>query len=63
LLKKSESPATQSKNTTARLLINHPKMVQGANWLNEEDAQLARSWLHTSQNPTFANSMKRNQFW
>jgi hypothetical protein len=38
-------------------------MVRGANWLDEEDAQLARSWLHTSQTPVFANPMKRNQFW
>ena len=38
-------------------------MVCGANWLDEEDAQLARSWLHTSMNPIFANSMKRDQFW
>ena len=38
-------------------------MVRGANWLDEEDAQLARSWLHTSQNPIFANAMKRDQFW
>jgi hypothetical protein len=38
-------------------------MVQGANWLDKEDAQLAQSWLHTSQNPIFANSMKRDQFW
>jgi hypothetical protein len=38
-------------------------MVCRANWLDKEDAQLARSWLHTSQNPVFANSMKRNQFW
>jgi hypothetical protein len=38
-------------------------MVRGANWLDDEDAQLARSWLHASQNPIFANSMKRDQFW
>jgi len=38
-------------------------MVRGANFLDEEDAQLARSWLHTSMNPIFANSMKRDQFW
>jgi hypothetical protein len=38
-------------------------MVRGANWLDNEDAQLARSWLHNSQNPIFVNSMKQDQFW
>jgi hypothetical protein len=37
-------------------------MVQGANWHDKEDAQLAQSWLHTSQNPIFANSLKCDQF-
>ncbi|EHS62719.1 uncharacterized protein PGTG_22627 [Puccinia graminis f. sp. tritici CRL 75-36-700-3] len=38
-------------------------MARGPNWLSKEDAQLARSWLHTSQNPIYANAMKRDQFW
>jgi hypothetical protein len=38
-------------------------MAQGASWLEKEDAQLAQGWLHTSQNPIFANSMKHDQFW
>ena len=38
-------------------------MGRGSNFLDEEDAQLARSWLHTSMHPIFANSMKKDQFW
>ncbi|KAI7961138.1 hypothetical protein MJO28_001204 [Puccinia striiformis f. sp. tritici] len=38
-------------------------MARGSNWHEEEDAQLARSWLHTSQNPIHSNSMKRDDFW
>ena len=38
-------------------------MVCGAKFLGKEDSQLAQSWLYTSMNPIFVNSIKNNQFW
>jgi hypothetical protein len=52
--------------------INHPNHTsnkyqmpskRGANWLPNEDEQLAKSWVKISEDSIQANGQKREEFW
>ena len=38
-------------------------MGKGKNWVEEEESQLCKSWLHVAEDPLVGNQQRADRFW